>query len=125
MRHVVVFSIVVASTVLAAGCAPKRPAPTTRPTIATSASTTQPSNPEAYFTLDQIEPRPVLPRPVTTGPATRPSLDAIELFARARGAMLDNQRFNAINLLEKAVQLDPQSAELQYQLGRAYLGHGR
>lgn len=38
--------------------------------------------------------------------------------------MLDNRRFTAIGLLEKAIALDPNSFELHYSLGRAQLQPG-
>ena len=79
----------------------------------------------ARLTLDQIEPKPLLS---ATQPATQPTepapLGAIELYAQARAAILDNQRFSAIILLEKAIALDPYSFELQYALGQAYFGTG-
>lgn len=59
-----------------------------------------------------------------TQPTTRPSLAAIELYARARGAMQERQFYTAVNLLERCEQLDPESAEVQFALGRAYLQIG-
>ncbi len=44
------------------------------------------------------------------------------MYARARAAMLDGQNQTSINLLEKAVALDPWSYELRYTLARLYLG---
>lgn len=72
---------------------------------------------------------PVEPPPpgVTTAPAgatTRPSLAAVELYARARGAMQERQFYTAVNLLERCEALDPWSAEVQFALGRAYLQIG-
>jgi len=86
-------------------------APTTGGLAATQAS----GPPEAFLPLDEIRPRPVLAELLkpATAPATRPSLDALELFARARGAMLDNNRTAEINLLERAIQADPASFELR------------
>src|SRR5882757_4474759 len=84
-------------------------------------SATQPGNAKANLTLDQIAPAVVLPEPATQ-PSDRPSLDAIELYARAIDEQLQNRRFAAINDLEKAVTLDPSSAELRQSLGRAYIG---
>src|SRR2546421_5639617 len=84
-------------------------------------ATTQPSGPpEAFLPLDEIRPRPVLAdliKPAsnpTTAPSTRPSLDALELYARARGAMLENNHASEINLLERAIQADPGSFALRY-----------
>ena len=68
--------------------------------------------------LEDIQPRPVLP---STQPSTRPvpSLEALELYGRARAAMQSNQVFIAIDLLEQAVRLDPESYEVNYALGQA------
>ncbi len=46
------------------------------------------------------------------------------LFARARENILANRRFTAINLLERAIQLDPNSFELYNTLGWTYQGSG-
>src|SRR4051812_25926042 len=77
--------------------------PTTNPIATTRLSEA------SDLALDDIQPKPVL-RP-TSQPATteRAPLDAIELFAQARDAMLTGKRYSAINLLEKAVRLDPDS----------------
>src|SRR5436189_4348921 len=99
-------------------------APTARHAVApsTGVATSQPSGPpEAFLPLEQIPLRPVLAniKPASQ-PTSRPSLDALELYARARGAMLDNQRTNAINLLQRAIEADPYSFEPRYLLGRVY-----
>jgi tetratricopeptide (TPR) repeat protein len=81
-------------------------------------------NDPAWLTLDQIEPAPVLPQ-AKAGPATRPApLEAIQLYARAHAALSggNRQRQTAVNLLEKAVDLDPNSPELWEELGNAYAG---
>lgn len=129
--------------VTGAGCAtgPKRPAvPAMRPpaAAAAAAATTRPTA-KADLTLDQIEPRPVLAtpaastragvtRPASTAPATQASerapLEAIALFAQGRDAMLQGQRYTAINLFEKAIKLDPGSYELRYWLAQASSGAG-
>jgi predicted Zn-dependent protease len=74
----------------------------------------------AARSLDAILPRPQLP---TTQPSTRPAppLDAIELFARARAQLNQDQPFNAIAALEAAIALDPHSSELHYAMGQAQL----
>jgi tetratricopeptide (TPR) repeat protein len=99
---------------------------------ATTAAT-QPTTSKADLSLDQIEPRPVLAdiatRPATTT-TTQPSdddrapLDAIALFAQARDAMIQGQRYTAINLLEKAIRLDPASYQLRYTLAQVSSGNG-
>lgn len=106
------------SALLIAGCATKHPvAP-----VATTAPTTKPSL-KSDLALHEIEPYPVL---ATTQPSsqTRANLDAVELFAHARRAMLNGQRYTAINLLEKAIALDPDSYELRFWLGQAYTTGG-
>src|SRR5438876_111000 len=92
-----------------AGCAAQRPvataprsAPTTHPTIAA----TQPLDPKALLTLDQIQPKSKIPEPAATQSAPAP-LKALQLYAQARAAQLENRRYAAISLLEKAIQLDP------------------
>jgi predicted Zn-dependent protease len=73
--------------------------------------------------LEQVPPRPMLaPPPAAAGPAS-PPIEAVREFAQARVAMLDNERYTAINLLEKAVALDPGSFELNQTLGRLYQGN--
>src|SRR5437588_509497 len=102
-----------------AGCA-QRP-PVAQSTTAPVVAQTRPSGP-AYLTLDEIRPAPVLPPAKAAGPETRPSLDALELFARAQGELLSEHRLAAIPLLERAVALDPDSYELHRTLAEAYRG---
>src|SRR4051812_12258438 len=59
--------------------------------------------------LDDIQPKPVLrstSQPSSAATTSPAPLDAIELFAQARDAMLTGKRYSAINLLEKAIRLD-------------------
>src|SRR5947209_8537094 len=102
-----------------AGCAQRTPGPP--PATAPAMAQTHPSAP-AFLTLDEIRPVPALPPPRATNPATRPSLDAVELFARARGEMLSEHRLAAIPLLERAVALDPDSYELHRTLAEVFRG---
>ncbi|HVT87395.1 MAG TPA: tetratricopeptide repeat protein [Tepidisphaeraceae bacterium] len=89
---------------------------------AAAAPATRPANLAANLTLDQIEPRPTLPKAhPTTGPAP---IESLVLYARSRDAMAQNQRYSAINLIEQALQIDPDSFDLNYALGRAYIGTG-
>jgi len=101
-----------------AGCALKRH-PTSQPTTSQASA----RDPKADLALGEIEPLPVMPAPATQ-PTSRPSLDAIEFYARARDALLENQRFTAIAMLKRAVAADPASFELRRALARAYLGSG-
>src|SRR3954469_19855048 len=104
------------------GCAQTQK-PTSRPATQITSTSQPDDSPEAFLTLDQIQPRPNLAdlKP-TTQPNAEPSLEAIELYARARGAMGDAQRYNAINLLERAAQADPNSFDIRFDLGKAYSG---
>lgn len=109
------------------GCAAQSATPSSSP--ATHPSSGQASappaqvianDPKAKLTLDEIEPRPSMPK---TAPDTRPAeppLEALRLFARARLASLDGNRGEAGHLLEQAVTLDPDSFELHKSLGDLY-----
>ena len=117
--------------VTAAGCgARQRPAP--RPPATAPVATTQPLAPAtvpsiATLTLDQILPAAELPRPTTapaTRPAGRPPIDALLLYGRAVDDLNAGRRSSAVELLEKAVALDPASFELHYALGRSYARDG-
>jgi tetratricopeptide (TPR) repeat protein len=128
----IIIAALVATAVAGAGCATRR-GPTTAiasPSTAPSGpriAATQPLDPNALLTLEQIQPKLELPqaKAATTAPSTQPvPLEAIELYAQARDALLQNQRFTAINLLERALRVDPDSYDLNYDLGRAYLGSG-
>lgn len=81
---------------------------------------TQPADPKANLSLDDIEPKLTLPAPATR-PSGAPPLKAIQLYAQARAALIDNQRFSAITLLEQAARLDPYAFDVYFDLGRAYL----
>src|SRR4051812_35690797 len=109
----------------AAGCMtpPKRAAVPIARMPATAPSTRPIEN--TNLSLDEIALQYV--KPPATAPATaraddigRAPLDSVELFARARDAMLQGQRQTAINLLERAVKIDPKSYELRFWLGQAY-----
>ncbi len=102
-----------------AGCGGRAPS-ASRP--ATSAPVSRTVTPQALLTLDQIRPCPVLPatRP-TTRPGGRTPVEALVLYAQARTALMDRQRFTAIAALQKALTLDPDSFDLHYALGRAFL----
>jgi tetratricopeptide (TPR) repeat protein len=103
--------------IAAGGCAVNHARPSTAPV---STAATQPSDPKAFLTLDQIKPVPHLSEP-STQPTTRPSLDALVLYGKARDAQAHGQRYLAISDLEKALALDPKSYELHLDLAKAYL----
>jgi tetratricopeptide (TPR) repeat protein len=108
----------------ATGCAkdsrPERAsAPAVAPAATLPASRPAPDDP-SYFALDQILPVPQLPKPkprAATGPAP---LDALQGFAQGHAALARGDRNSAVNVLEKAAALDPESPEILEDLARAY-----
>ena len=54
----------------------------------------------------------------------RPPIDALLLYGRAVDQLNAHRRMAAVELLERAVALDPDSFELHYTLGRAYTREG-
>ena len=104
------------------GCASHAPAPPTTEASAPAAlAAAAPLDPQASLSLDQIPPEVTLPPPSTQPDQSRPPLDALMLYAQARVAEDTNQRFVAIDLLQKAARLDPASFNLQSELARLYL----
>jgi len=99
------------------GCASHPSVPVATQTVAPA---TQPIDPKVLMTLDQITPVPQFSEPATQ-PTTRPSIDALVFYAKARDAMTEGHRFTAISALEKAIALDPSSYALEYDLGKVYL----
>ncbi len=110
-----VLSLVLCCTL--AGCAASTAAkggkgdvsPTSRPALP----------PTALMTLDQIQPAEALPasRP-STRPASSAPLASLQLFAQARAAMAGGQRFTAVQLIDQALALDPESYELNFAMGQ-------
>jgi tetratricopeptide (TPR) repeat protein len=95
----------------------------------TATATTQPSTSTADVHLADLQPPltrlQLRPSPAATSPSPAlPPLDAIELYARARARLLANQRRQAIDLLLRAIALDPDSFELRFALAEAYGGVG-
>jgi predicted Zn-dependent protease len=128
----------VGAALFAAGCAARAPesVPAPRAAAATQAvdASTVPSI--ATLPLDQILPAAKLPAPAstrpstgpstapTTAPADRPPLDAVLLYAQVTDHLAAGRRLVAIELLQRAIALDPDSFELHYALGRAYARDG-
>src|SRR5437588_12303116 len=83
-----------------AGCAAKGASQANRAVAPVVAATQPASDPKANLSVDQIEPKlSSLPAPATQ-PATPAPLEAIQLYAQARSALIgDNQRILAITLL--------------------------
>lgn len=96
--------------------------PTTQITIGPA---TRPADAKASLRLAEIEPAPKLPTTQSADPnAPKPPLEALELYARARDALAGGHQFTAISALERAIKLDPTSAELHRLLSRAYIAGG-
>lgn len=112
------------------GCASARRGAITPATSAptTLAATTAPSavGAQTRLRLEEITPRPVLAKAKapTTGPTSAP-LEAIEFYARARELQLARLPNQAIQQLQHAIDADPNSFELQFALGKAYLSLGQ
>lgn len=115
-------AIAVLST-LVLGCAAAPRVGTSHPQQSPAA--TQPTDLKSNLTLNQIMPQHGATASATTAPATQPSLDALEAYARGRGALAERQIYTAVDFLEKAASLDPQSPHVQHQLGRAYTAAGK
>jgi tetratricopeptide (TPR) repeat protein len=113
--------------VAATGCAADRPgAAAARPATAPAAEVAPPADhastpDDATLPLDDIPGRPDLARIAPTSqPTDRPPIEAINLYAEAVDALQTGQRFMAIARLREALELDPNSFELHYALGRAH-----
>src|SRR5829696_7643759 len=75
--------------------------------------------------LDEIEPRPRLAElNSTTQPTTKPSLQALQLFAQGRAFYQDREATKAVESLRRALELDRNSPEINYALALAYIAAG-
>src|SRR5438552_4092117 len=116
---------IILATMFIGGCAVTKRAAVPVAKAPASMPSTRPTD-VSNLALDEIEPQPAMPasRP-SSGDDKQPApLDAVQLFAQARDAMLQGQRQTAINLLERAVKLDPKSYQLRFWLGQAYTAGG-
>jgi tetratricopeptide (TPR) repeat protein len=105
---------------LVAGCS-ARPQPVAQNSSKPATRPTQAS----LLPLDQIEPRPKLAELTpTTQPTTRPSLAALQLYAQGRAYYQDREANKAVESLRRALELDRNSAEINYALAMAYLAAG-
>jgi len=109
-------ALILAATLLLAGCAHRAnpPSPTTLPATAPALDD------RARLSIEQIQPVAALPAPATR-PSTRPSVKALVLYAQAVGDLLDHHPYPAIEALGSALKLDPDRADLYNALGRAQL----
>src|SRR4051812_499237 len=71
------------------------------------ATRSAPLSGKAISSLDQLEPKVTLAAPATAPADKLPPLGAVELYAKARAALLDDDRAAAMKLLEQAVAADP------------------
>ncbi len=94
---------------LAAGCAvaPREQAPVDRPP--------EPTRPA---------PEPERSVPASTRPAAPESPAVVELSARAREALDDSRHDDALQLLERAIRIEPQNGALWHQLARVRFQQG-
>ena len=91
---------------------------------ATHATTRPAANSEiALRPLERIAAPATLPSALPTSRPTAPApLESLQLFAQARAAMDSNKAFAAIQLLDQAINLDPDSYELQMAMGKSAMG---
>ncbi|HUB24075.1 MAG TPA: tetratricopeptide repeat protein [Tepidisphaeraceae bacterium] len=118
MRSLISASCLLA--VMAGGCASEasRPGAVAPP---------PPLDPQAQLALEDIPPAVhSLPqaRPMTQPDAPAP-VESLALFAAARDEMIAERPAEAITLLKRAIELDPDSYELYRSLGEAYLSVSR
>jgi len=124
MPQPVVRSLLICVALAAAGCASRSAGPlAVRPVQVVELPSERAVDARAELPLDEVPPRPHLQPPAATEDSDRPPpIEAVQLFAQARIAILDNERYTAINLLEKAIALDPGSFQLHQMLGAQYQG---
>lgn len=109
------------------GCGVHPPSPVPRPAespsraiVSVSGPTTSPTDTRSRLTLEQLGPALATSAPSPIAAPSQPLLEAVRLYAQARIAILEGQRFTAGELLEKAVALDPASFELHKALADVY-----
>lgn len=125
--------MLLAGSVLAAGCAAQPDRPDTRPAapvaragavprshVTVSGQASGSSDPKSQLRLDQIEPPVAFPATAPTTEPALPPIEAVRLFAQARAAQLDGQTFAAADLLRQAIALDPGSFDLHRSLAELY-----
>jgi len=81
-----------------------------------------PGDAKSLLALDQIPPPAALPRPrPATRPDVPPPVESLALYAAARDAMIDNHPLAAVDILRKAIAIDPDSFELYRAMGESRL----
>ncbi len=118
-----ILKVAAAGTLLSVvGCGGRQSAsPVDRPEITSLQQVMTPDR----LSLAEITPVPVLAGTAATAPAptTQPApLQAIELYARGRDALQLGNRLTAVDLLEQAAEVDPDSFSIKVDLADAYLG---
>lgn len=117
--------ILLFATLFAAGCAAAerkgRPAAATTSPAPTLQAEAPAVRSDAQLSLDEVPGRPELAElAATSRPTRRPPLEAVGLYAQAMHALQSGRRATAINRLERALELDPDSFAINYALGRAH-----
>ena len=114
--------------VLLCGCAARQePSPGGRQAVSKAVQETAPvptfaATGRENLSLGEIQPVPVL-HPATSATTRREGpapVEAVRLFAQARVATLDGNRAAAIDLLQKAIALDPESFQLHSSLAEIF-----
>jgi tetratricopeptide (TPR) repeat protein len=128
MPRVILRRLLLAAATGTLGCATHRPAPVpitqpSAPVVIVPTPMPRLAELRAELPLERVPPHPRLTKPSHDTSAPLPPIEAVRDFAQARIAMLDNERYTAINLLEKAAALDPDSFELNETLGQLYQGN--
>jgi tetratricopeptide (TPR) repeat protein len=114
--------IIAAAAIGMVGCAAgpsDPPAPATRPVQLADTSPAKPDA-KAVLPLDEIEPHLAMPPGKGTS-VGHPPLEAVHLYAQAYAAQVNRDRGSAIELYQKALELDPLSYDLHVRLAHLYL----
>src|SRR5687768_5328485 len=67
---------------------------------------------------------PTVSEKKTSGPSTRPTVAALQLYAQGRAFYQDRNPTKAVYALRRALELDKNSAEINYALAMAYITAG-
>jgi tetratricopeptide (TPR) repeat protein len=116
--------VVLLAAAILVGCSAARQAPPApAENVAESRPVTRPAplGRRALVPLEQVGPQVKLEAPATQ-PDEPPPVEALHLFAKAHIEELEENIPAAIELMKKAVALDPTSFDLHYTLGQLYLG---
>jgi len=118
-RRVLVAHILLAGLVALAGCAAA--GPTSKPAVTTGPDKYDPA--KAFLSLEQIEPAPILPEGGEQSDRSIPP-QALERYLGGRDYYNQYRWADAITALERALQYDPDSAEIHLLLGQCWWRRG-